>query len=40
MERYTLFLGEMPPFPPPKKTCLSSEAHIGLFVQNFNINVV
>jgi hypothetical protein len=26
--------------PPPQKTCLSSKAHIGLFVQNFNINVV
>jgi hypothetical protein len=30
-ERYTLFLS-----PPQKKTCLSSEANIGLFVQNFN----
>ncbi len=72
MERYTLFLGETPPSPPPpqktaffswksvahgwsitpifgakrplssqkKQTCLSSEAHIRLFVQNFNINVV
>ena len=35
-ERYTLFLGETPPFPPPKKNCLSSKANIGLFVQNFN----
>jgi hypothetical protein len=33
-------LGETPPFPPQKKNCLSSEANIGLFVQNFNINVV
>ncbi len=30
------FLGETPPFPPQKKNCLSSEANIGLFVQNFN----
>ena len=35
-ERYTLFWGETPPFPPPKKNCLSSKANIGLFVQNFN----
>ncbi len=40
MERYTFFLGKTPPSPPQKKTCLSSEAHIGLFVQNFIINVV
>jgi hypothetical protein len=33
-------LGQNGPLPPPKKTCLSSEAHIGLFVQNFIINVV
>ncbi len=30
------FLGETPHFPPPKKNCLSSEANIGLFVQNFD----
>jgi hypothetical protein len=28
-------LGKTPPFP-PKKNCLSSEAYIGLFLQNFN----
>jgi hypothetical protein len=37
MEHYTLFLGETPPSFPPKKTCLGSEAHIGLFVQNFTL---
>jgi hypothetical protein len=40
MERYTFFWGRNAPFPPQKITCLSSEAHIGLFVQNFNFNVV
>jgi hypothetical protein len=40
MERYTPFLGETPPSPSQKKTCLSSKAHIGSFVQNFNIIVV
>ncbi len=40
MERYTLFWGKTPPFLPKKQTCLSSEAHIRLIVQNFNINVV
>ena len=38
-ERYTLFWAKRP-LSPPKKNCLSSEANIGLFVQNFNINVV
>ena len=32
----TPFFGWNAPFPPPKKNCLSSEANIGLFVQNFN----
>ena len=30
------FFGRNAPFPPPQKNCLSSEANIGLFVQNFN----
>ena len=34
------FWAKHPLPPPPKKNCLSSEANIGLFVQNFNINVV
>ncbi len=37
----TPFFGAKRPLSPLKKqTCLSSEAHIRLFVQNFNINVV
>jgi hypothetical protein len=38
MKHYTLFWGQNAPFPPPpKKNYLSSEAHIGLFVQNLTL---
>ena len=30
------FWAKRPLSPPPKKNCLSSEANIGLFLQNFN----
>jgi hypothetical protein len=41
MEHYTLFLGETPPSPPPKKNLPQQHnPYIGLFVQNFNINIV
>ncbi len=32
----TPFFWAKRPLPPPRKNCLSSEANIGLFVQNFN----